>query len=122
MNVDDFIVRSINHGQGRDVSSLSTLQKAIFLLSQLEVICDMDGIDSFLDIYDASDLRSVAEFLRAIKANELANGLFQIADNLPHPPDSLLSYVNDLVSVRAGYDYDAIARVVAQRLASGLDG
>jgi hypothetical protein len=116
VNTDDFIRDVIEKGQRSGVDELDPIQRAVYLVSELEVRCDMDGIDSFLDRYPVSDLRTSAELLRAAGAAALADGLVQIADSLPHPDDALLTRVTDLVSGRAGYDYDSIARAVADRL------
>lgn len=117
MNADEFICDAIDSGQRQGIDALDALQRAVFLVSELEMICDKDGIDTFLDMYGASDLRVVAEFLEAAGATAIADGLARIADSLPHPADAILSRVNDLVSDRSGYDYDTLVRVVARRLA-----
>jgi len=113
--VGEFIRDAIDQGQRG--GALDPLQRAVYLVSELEVLCDMDGIDSFLERYPVSDLRTSAGLLRAAGAAALADGLVQIADSLPHPDDALLTRVTDLVSDRAGYGYDSLARAVAARLA-----
>jgi hypothetical protein len=118
MDVEGFIQAAIEKGQQAEASTLDPLQRTIYLLSELEVLCDMEGIDSFLDHYGASELRAVAGLLRDAGAVAIANSLADLADALPQPDEALLSIANDLVSSRAGYDYDAIARVVASRLAA----
>jgi hypothetical protein len=117
MNIDDFIQNAIDDGEQRGADALEPLQRAICLVSELEVRCDKDGVDAFLDCYVASDLRMAAGLLRAAGATAIADGLVEIAENLPHPDDSLLSRVNDLVSARSGYNYDSLACTVADQLA-----
>ena len=117
MTTDDFIQNAIDAGQRHGVAGLSTLQRAVFIVSELEVLCDMEGIDAFLDRYHANDLRDAADLLSAAGAIDIANGLVEIAGSLPNLQEDTLSRVNDLVTTRAGYDHDALARAVAQRLA-----
>jgi hypothetical protein len=118
MDVNRFIEDAIENGHKSGTRTLDPLQRTVFLISELEVCCDMDGIDSFLDRYGAFELRAVADMLRDCGAAPLADALARIADALPHPDEALLNTANDLVTSRAGYDYDALARVVADRLAN----
>jgi hypothetical protein len=113
-SVGEFIRSAIDIGQRGGIRSLPPLQRAIFLVSELEVLCDKDGIEAFMDSYDVSDLRLAAELLGSAGAKSIASGLIQIADSLPSRQEDVLSRVNDLVVNRAGYDYDELARVVAQ--------
>jgi hypothetical protein len=115
VNTDEFIRDAIEKGQRSGVDDLDPIQRAIYLVSELEVRCDKDGIDAFIDRYAVSDLRMAAELLRAAGADALADGLMQIAESLPHPDDALLTRVTEFVSDRAGYDYDSLARAVADR-------
>jgi hypothetical protein len=116
MDAERFIRAAIEKGQHSDERLLDPLERTIYLLSELEVLCDMEGIDSFLDRYGASELRAIADLLRDAGAVAIANSLTQLADALPQSNESLLNSANDLVTNRAGYDYDAIVRVVASRL------
>jgi hypothetical protein len=117
VTTDDFIQNAIDAGQSQGVAGLSTLQRAVFLVSELEVLSDMEGIDAFLDRYHANDLRDAADLLSAAGATDTASSLMEIASSMPNPQEATLSRANDLVTSRAGYDYDALARAVAQRLA-----
>jgi hypothetical protein len=116
MDLDRFIQTAIKKGEQSGGRMLDPLRRTIFLLSELEVYCDKDGIDSFLDRYGAVELRAVADMLRDAGAAETADSLCRLADALPQHDERLLNSANDLVSNRTGYDYDAIARVVASRL------
>jgi hypothetical protein len=119
VTTEDFIQNALDTGQRNGVAGLSALQRAIFIVSELEVLCDMEGIDAFLDRYQASELRGAADLLLAAGAVSIANGLVEIAEAMPNPHEATLNHVNDLVTARAGYDHDALARAVAQRLAHG---
>jgi hypothetical protein len=118
MNADELIRDAIETGQRQGIDALNPLQRAIFLVSELEVLCDKDGIDAFLNTYKASDLRAVAALLGAAGATTISEGLTRIADSLPSPQDAVMTQVSDLVSDRVGYDYDALARAVARQLAN----
>lgn len=119
MNADEFIRKAIDAGQHGEVSSLNPLQRAIFLISELEVLCDKDGIDSFLSNYGAGDLRLAADLLAVAGATTLSGVLTQLADELPHPQEAILHRASDLISDRSGYDYDALVHAVAGRLGGG---
>jgi hypothetical protein len=113
---DVFIKAAIAQGERVGAKALPALERAVFLLSELEVMCDKDGIDSFIARYDADDLTILADLYRTAGANDLANALVELAKQLPRPTESLLSRTNDLVTARSGYDYDAIADVVNRRM------
>ena len=118
MNVEQFLDAAIKQGEQACAAALAPLERAIFLVSELEVSCDKDGIDSFLNLYGPSELDAVAEILRAAGATATPDGLTRIARALPQRDDALLTSVNDLVTGRTGYDYDSLAKVVASRVAA----
>jgi len=118
MNVEQFLDAAIKQGEQAGAAALAPLERAIFLVSELEVSCDKDGIDSFLNLYGPSELDAVAEILRAAGATATPDGLTRIARALPQRDDALLRSVNDLVTGRTGYDYDSLAKVVASRVAA----
>ena len=98
-------------------SNPSTLTNASFLLiSEAEVRCDKDGIDFFLDCYRPNWIQETARAFAAVGAAEIAAALGAITlDTLPDDP--LLDRANKLITSRSGYDYDAIRKVVEQRIA-----
>jgi hypothetical protein len=118
MNVEEFINAALERGEQAGAAALAPLERAVFLLSELEVSCDKDGIDSFLDTYGPSELNEVAEILSAAGASATADGLTKMARALPQRDDALLTRVNDLVTRRTGYDYDSLAKVVVSRIAA----
>jgi hypothetical protein len=98
------------------------IRRAIFLVSELETLCDMEGVDSFLSRYaDAQDLRLLAGLLRSAGAAPLAAALSRAADSLPNPSEPLLDEINLLVTSRSGYDFESLASAVrsAMRQAKG---
>jgi hypothetical protein len=102
MDAERFIEAAIEKGQQSDAHMLDPLQRTIYLFSELEVLCDMEGIDSFLDHYCASELRAFAGMLHDAGAAAIAESLAQLADALPQPDEGLLDIANDLVTSRAG--------------------
>ena len=112
MNVDTYINTAISRGVKLGLDKLSATERIIFLISKLEVSCDIDGIDSFLDRYPHTRVVECVHGLEAIGASELAGALSAVAEALPQRPDALLNEANDLATSRTGYDYDAIARWV----------
>jgi hypothetical protein len=105
-------------GERAGAAALEPLERAVFLVSELEVSCDKDGIDSFLNLYGPSEHDAVAEILGAAGAAETADGLTRIAREPTRRDDALLTTVNDLVTRHTGYDYDSLAKVVATRVAA----
>jgi len=51
MELDELIEAAISEGMRSGVGSLSPVKRVVFLISEAEVLCDMDGIDSFLRQY-----------------------------------------------------------------------
>lgn len=87
--------------------ALEPNQRLVFLISEAEVLCDMEGIDSFLDRYAAEWLGESADAFAAVGATEIAAGLRAIART---GADALVvGQTNTLIAQRVGYDYDASA-------------
>jgi hypothetical protein len=122
MDADLFVRDAIDRGQHDGLAALSPLQGAVFLVSELEVLADMEGIDSFVERYGASGLATAAQLLDAAGANALAAELLKIASASASGPvdESILQTANDLVTERMGYDYAAIIDAVAKKLDSGV--
>jgi hypothetical protein len=72
MNVDEFIEVATKHGVETGAAALGPLERAVFRLSELEVSCDVDGIDSFLDHYGPPEVNAVGELLAAAGATSIA--------------------------------------------------
>jgi len=111
MTPDEFINDSIERGALDGLVNLDKDRTWIFLVSEAEVYCDMEGIDSFIDKYGTDGVLQCAEAFRIIGASEIADGLSLICSSLMDVPEVLLSDVNSLITERAGYDYEAIRRV-----------
>ena len=111
MTPDEFINDSIERGSLDGLADLNRDRSWIFLISEAEAYCDMEGIDSFIDKYGAAGVLQCAEAFRIIGASDIADGLISVSGSLPDVSEILLSDVNSLITERAGYDYEAIRRV-----------
>lgn len=112
---DAFIEAAIKLGAQNGVASLDPDQRLVFLISEAEVYCNMDGVDAFLDHYRQDWLSEAAEAFHAVGAVEIAVGLRSINADTQHD-DPLLEQINTLITNCAGYDYEAIRRVIEDRL------
>jgi len=107
---------AIEVGSGNGIGTLDADQRLVYLISEAEVLCDIDGINNFLDLYFPQWKEETAAAFAEVGAAEIAIGLRAItAETLRDDP--LLDRVNDLIRGRAGYDYETIRKVVGERLA-----
>jgi hypothetical protein len=120
-DLDAFINTAIEQGsrgrlEGPGVGALDADQRLVFLISEAEVLCDMEGIDSFLDRYFPQWMEETAAAFAEVGAAEIAVTLRAIdADTIRDDP--LLDRANDLITSRTGYDYEAICQAVERRIA-----
>jgi hypothetical protein len=114
MSTDEFISDAIAAGQKNGMNALDAEQRLVWLISEAEVLCDMEGIDAFLDRYSLEWLPDSAAAFDAVGAHEIAMCLHTIQAGSA-VNDQLLDRLGNLITSRAGYDYDAICRVVEQR-------
>jgi hypothetical protein len=112
MNVDDFIKQAIARGERQGLRALDPASAMVFLISEAEVLCDKDGIDSFVDKYGAPGLSDAADAFDAVGATSIAEGLRRLSVAAPALPEYLLVLVNRLITDRSGYDYDAITKAI----------
>jgi len=115
MSPDQFINEALDLGSHNGVASLDPDQRMVFLISEAEVDCDMNGIDTFLHRYGPDWLSETTAAFEAIGATDIAAGLRAI-DPETQRDDPLLDKVNGLITSRTGYDFDAIRRVIEIRL------
>jgi hypothetical protein len=113
---DAFINTAIEVGSRDGIGALDADQRLVYLISEAEVFCDMEGIDAFLDRCSPQWLEETAAAFAEVGAGEIAMGLRAIATNTVRD-DSLFGRVNDLITSRAGYDYETIRKAVERRLA-----
>lgn len=112
MNAEEIIDIAIEKGQAEGLSSLSNVEKLVFLISEAEVYCDMDGIDSLLDHYPKETIADCALSFRSIGAIDIAEALLAIVGAWPDRPDDLLERANILITDRIGYEYESIVNYI----------
>ena len=104
----DSIDLVLKRGAVGGLVSLSRSERKVWLISEAEVLCDMEGIDSFLDRHE-SFLPETADAFAEAGAVQIADGLRAIHAQLPGRSDELLDRVNALVTARTGYNHDSVA-------------
>ena len=114
MDADATIRDAIELGQSLGLGGLSGIQQVVFAISEAEVHCDIDGIDSLLHRYGIPAMNTFAQAYKAIGATEIANLLNDIARATAPIPESLLALVNDMVTERRGYDYENVRAFVSR--------
>jgi hypothetical protein len=122
VTADDFINAAIDKGQSGGLASLGPDERLVFLVSEAEIYCDMEGIDSLLDRYSPRDLEECVSAFAEIGAAEVADALRAVVSVLPEREESALSRADTLIKNRAGYDYDAIRAAIGRRLTGHCNG
>ncbi len=102
----------LDRGARGGLGSLRGAERKVWLISEAEALCDLEGIDSFLDRYGDSLLEAADGFAEA-GATRIAGILRAIHSHLPARPAALLDLANDLVTERAGYDEDSVLRLLS---------
>jgi hypothetical protein len=113
---DAFINTAIDVGSRDGIGALDADQRLVYLISEAEVLCDMEGIDAFLDRYFPRWIEETAAAFAEVGAADISVGLRAIAADAIRD-DQLVGHVNGLITGRAGYDYETIRKAVEQRLA-----
>jgi hypothetical protein len=120
VDADAFITTALRLGKRNGVAALDTDQRLVYLISEAEVDCDINGIDTFLDHYGPSWMAEAAAAFAAVGATEIASALRVITPDTQRE-DPLLDRANDLITKRSGYDYEAIRQEIKRRLAKRAD-
>jgi hypothetical protein len=115
MDPKAFIEAVIDAGQRGGVAALDADQRFVWLISEAEMLCDMEGIDAFLASYFPLWGVETAAAFAEVGADEIAAALRAIAGGGQR--DQLLDCANALITSRAGYDYESIREAVERRLA-----
>jgi hypothetical protein len=111
---ESFIDAAIAAGERNGVAALDPDQRLVYLITEAECLCDMEGIDSFLSRYAPDWLPEAAAAFEAVGAAEIAAEL-RAAPAYASIGDPRLARLNELVGARAGYDHESLCRVVAER-------
>jgi hypothetical protein len=112
MSSADSIDSILKRGAEDGVDALASVERKVWLISEAEVLCDIEGIDSFLDRY-ADLLPEAAAAFAEVGACEISESLRAIHAESPARRGELLDRANALVTARTGYEYDSVARLIA---------
>lgn len=112
MNADAVIEQAIRRGEREGLDALGPAELVIFAISEAEVYCDMDGIDSLLERYGTGTIALFARAFSAVGAIEIANALQAVASSADSVPEELLSHANRLITERHQYGYESIRAFV----------
>jgi hypothetical protein len=115
MTSDDFITDAIDLGQSNGVASLDPNQRMVFLIAEAEADCDMNGIDTFLSRYGLDWISETAAAFDAVGATEIAAEMRVAPLDALFTGDKRLDRLNELITGRVGYNYEAIQRIVEER-------
>ena len=107
MTVEAFIARAIDHGYAGGTAALSDVEREIFLIAELEVCCDKDGIDSFIEVHGLTALSVCSHVLSKLGAIELSRVLDAVVAS-GGVEDGSLDLANRLVTDRCSYDYEKL--------------
>jgi hypothetical protein len=119
LDPDRFIDEAIEVGGKRGLAALGDLAGRVFLISEAEVLCDLEGIDSFLDQYGSAGLSQLCAAFDTIGAESIAASCRVVLESMPRPNEPALDRLNSLISDRAGYDYGSLRSMVARELGTG---
>jgi hypothetical protein len=122
VTADEFINAAIDKGQSGGPASLHPDERLVYLISDAEVSCDINGIDTLLDSYSPTDLDECASAYAEIGASDIAAALREIVSALPAREEASLSKADSLIKDRVGYNYDAIRAAVDRRLTRQCNG
>lgn len=115
MTVNKFIEEVIKKGNECGITSLNDIERMVFLISEAEIICDMEGIDSFLKNYDDERIEECAIAFETIGAKEISDIFKEISTN-KNINDVLLNRLNELIINRIGYNYESIYNIMEVKL------
>jgi hypothetical protein len=110
---DRLIEAAIDRGSRDGVAALGPAERIVYLISEAEVYCDMEGIESFLDNYHPEWTAACADAFEAVGAAEIAAGFRRLASG---EDDGVTERLNDLITSRSGYRYEAVRNAVVSRI------
>jgi hypothetical protein len=112
---DEFIDKAVKTGSRNGIEALDADQRFVYLVSEAEVYCDMQGINGFLDRYSPQWIEETAAAFAELGASEIATTFRTIAANAMWD-DQLLEHITTLIVSRSGYDYDTVRRAIKTRI------
>jgi hypothetical protein len=97
MDSETFINAAIDTGAKYGIDTLDAEQRLVFLISEAEVLCDMEGIESFLQCYGPIWIAEAAAAFEAVGAVDIAAEL-RVAPIGAPVGDPRLSRLNELIT------------------------
>jgi hypothetical protein len=114
---DILISTAIDAGVRDGIDALDAEQRLVFLISEAEVLCDMEGVEAFLARYAPRWLEDAVAAFEAVGATAIAAEL-RAAPLDGAVSDQRLKRLNDLITGRVGYNYETVKRMVVARRAN----
>ena len=114
MNAEAFISASIARGDREGLSALVGKERTVYLILQVSVICDLEGIDTILDLIEAKQMSGVSDAFAAVGAVEIAQCMRTIEEALPERHEAALDHADRLIASRVGYSDDTIKGYVEE--------
>lgn len=93
--------RILEKGAAGGLESLAGMERMVWLIAEAEVICDLEGIDSFREQY-GMHLEETARAFARVGASDIASALGQ----------EQWARANELIRARAGYDDESVRRIL----------
>lgn len=108
MDFDTTINKIIDKGESFGLDGMIAYERIIYLISEAEVYCDMEGIDSFVDHYKEDGIKELIEGYRKIGANELSETFSNLINAEAHEKGEILDELNEMITSRKGYNSGSI--------------
>jgi hypothetical protein len=111
MDTEAFINAAITLGSRNGIDSLANNQRVVFLISEAEVLCDMEGIYAFLDRYEPEWIAETANAFEYVGAMQIALAFRELTTQTLNR-EAMLDRLNTMITNRIGYNYDSIANAI----------
>ena len=110
MDIESYIQNAIEIAASKGLESLDPCQKSIFYISEAEVTCNMDGIDSLIDRYGQKAMACFSTAYSQIGAHSISALFAVIATG--DIDEETLSEINELITNREDYSYNSISKYI----------
>ncbi len=114
LDAPSLIAQAMQRGETAGLAALDARDAVVYAISEAEVTCDLEGIDSLLDRYGIEGLGVFAHAYAQVRATAIAESLRALMAAPRPPADDLLARANDLITRREGYSYGDILAFVAR--------
>ena len=115
MNPEKYINDALKRGNYLPLDHLGPKEKIIFLISEAELCCDMDGIDSLFEKYNESFYEDFRKSFSSIGASQIGQ-LFDDLKSANHEArETILEELNNLITSRHGYSHESIVEFLLKK-------